>query len=116
MTFKSRTSAIWNHLPATRLVILLVFSVAVTWLLVYLRMVDYFVAEGIDPDKIGHGNIAFEVLDVTTVFFGFLVFLAAGIVPLAILFVRANPIRSKIAQIVWAALIVGLLLFARATS
>jgi hypothetical protein len=92
------------------------FSVAVAWLLVYLRMVDYFVGEGVDPDKVGHGNIAFEVLDATTVFFGFLVFLAAGIVPLVILFIRANPIRSNIAQIVWAALIVGLLLLTKAAS
>lgn len=116
MTFKSRTSAIRSHLPVTRLLILLAFSVAATWLLVYRRMVDYFVGEGIDPDKIGHGNIALEVLDATTVFFGFLVFLAAGVVPLAILFIRSNPIKSNIAQIVWAVLIVGLLLFTSATS
>ena len=92
------------------------FSIVVAWLLVYLRMVDYFISEGIDPDKIGRGHIAIEVLDTTTVFFGFLVFLAAGLVPLAILFLRANTIRSSVAQIIWAALIVGLLLLAKTVS
>lgn len=116
MTFKSRASAIRSHLPATRLLVLLAFSVLVTWLLVYQRMVSYFVGEGVDPDKIGHGNIALQVFDATTVFFGFLVFLAAGVVPLAILFVRADAIRSNIAQIVWAVLIVGLLVLTRAAS
>ena len=114
MAIESRTSAIRSHLPATRLLVLLAFSIAVTWLLVYLHMVDYLVGEGIDPDKIGHGNIALEVFDATTVLFGFLVFLAAGIVPLVILFVRANPVRSTIAQIIWALLIVGLLVLTRA--
>ena len=116
MTFKSRTSAIRSHLPVSRLLVLFAFSVVVTWILVYLRMVDYFVGEGIEPDQIGYGNIAFEVFDANTVFFGLIVFVAAGIVPLAILFIRANPIRSNIAQIVWAASIVGLLLIAKATS
>ena len=79
-------------------------------------MVSFLIGEGIDPDKIGLGNIALKVFNATTVFFGFLVFLAAGLVPLAILFVRANAIRSNIAQIIWAAMIVGLLVIARATS
>ena len=79
-------------------------------------MVSYLVGEGIDPDKIGLGNNSLQVFDATTVFFGFLVFLAAGLVPLAILFVRADAIRSNIAQIIWAVMIVGLLVIARATS
>jgi len=90
--------------------------VLVTWLLVYLRMVDYLVAEGANPADIGHINIALQVFDATTVFFGVIVFLAAGVVPLAMLFVRANPIRSNIAQIIWATLIIGLLVLSKATS
>ena len=116
MTFKSRTSAIRSHLPATRLLILLAFSVLVTWLLVYMRMVDYFVAEGVDPGKIGHGNIALEVFDPTMVFFGLLIFIVAGIVPLVILFIRTSPRRSNIAQIIWAMLITGLLVVTHAAS
>ena len=79
-------------------------------------MVDYFVGEGIDPDKIGHGNIALQVFDATTIFFGFLVFLAAGVVPLAFLFIRADPVRSNIAQVIWAAFIVALLVLSSAIS
>jgi hypothetical protein len=116
MTFKTRTSAVRSQLPATRLLILLAFSVLVTWLLVYQRMVSYFVGEGIDPAKVGHGNIALQVFDATTVFFGFLVFLGAGILPLVVLFIRADSARSNIAQIIWAVTIVGLLVLSSATS
>ena len=79
-------------------------------------MVSYFVSEGIDPNEIGHGNIALQVFDATTVFFGFLVFLAAGLVPLTILFVRADATRSNIAQIIWAVTIAGLVVLTRAIS
>ena len=116
MTFKSRASAVRSHVPASRLLFLLVLSVSVTWLLVYLRMVEYFVGEGVDPDEIGRGNIAIQVFDATTVFFAFLVFLVAGIIPLVILLIRADPVRSNIAQVIWAALIVGLILMTRIMS
>lgn len=116
MTFKTRVSAIRSHLPVSRLLILVTFSVAITWLLVYLRMVDFLIGEGIDPNKVGYGNIASEVFDATTVLFGLLNFLAAGIIPLGILVIRASATRSNVAQIVWAVLIVGLLLLTRAVS
>lgn len=115
-TMRSRLSEIRRYLSATRLLILLAFAIVVTWLLVYTKMVDYLSDRGIDPDKVGHANIVIEVFDSVTVFFGLLVFAAAGVVPIAILFVRATPGRSQVAQILWAALIVALLLLARSAS
>lgn len=98
------------------MLILLAFSVFGTWFAVYLRMVEFLDETGIDANSIGHVNIAIEVLDVPVVFFGSLVFLAAGVIPLAVLFVRANAMNSIIAQLLWALLIVGLLAIALATS
>ncbi|MGB5734896.1 MAG: hypothetical protein WBM40_10700 [Thiohalocapsa sp.] len=115
-TFKSRTSAIKSHLPASRLLGLLVFSVLTTWLLSYQKMLSFFVSEGIDPAEIGYQNIALEMFDTTTVLFGFLVFLAAGVGPLIMLFIRADANRSKTAQIIWLATIVGLIVLARLAS
>lgn len=76
-------------------------------------MVDYLKTHGVDPDEVGRISIAIEVFDVTTVFFGFLVFVAAGIVPVVALLVRADSARSTFAQVVWAATIVGLVLIAK---
>lgn len=116
MPLRSRISAVRRCVSATRLVVLLAFSVLITWLFVYLRMVEYLTENGIDPDKVGHGNIAMQVFDPVTAFFGLLVFLVAGVIPLAILLVNATPSRSNAAQILWAAMIVVLVVLARATS
>ena len=116
MTAKSRVHAARSHLPAMRVFLLLALSVSGTWLLNYLRAVnelrlaDFFNGGGIDQTKLFHGNIAIEVFDATTVIFGSLVFVAAGVIPAITLLRRVDAARSDIAQIVWAVLIIGLLL------
>ena len=116
MTLRSRISAARDHLPALRLIILLALSVFVTWYFAYRQMIDYFVGQGINPDKIGRSIIALEVFDGPSIFFSLLVFVVAGVIPITFLLVRADPTRSKIAQIVWATTIVGFILISKTAS
>lgn len=116
MTLKSRVSEARTQLPASRLFLLLSLSVAVTWYLVYVRIVDYLVSQGGDPDSIGRLEIAIQAFDAKTMFFGFLVFVIAGIIPITVLLIRANSTRSILAQVLWAATAIGLVMFASLSS
>ena len=91
-------------------------SLLVTWMLVYLRMLEYLKEQGTRIEAIGHFNILWSTLDLTTLFFSFLVFVAAGLLPVIAVLIKPTPTISKYSQSIWVVLIIGLLYVAKATS
>ena len=110
MTFKERASAVRASVSTGQLLFQAGLSLCLTWLLVSLRVAEFLHENGVNSADISFASIALETLDAVTVFFSFLVFLVAGLVPVAILLVRVTPARARVAQVGWAATIVALLL------
>jgi len=112
----NRVKATYRLFPKLNVAGLAAISLLVTWGLVYQRMLEYLKEQGVSIEAIGHFKILWSTLDLTTLFFSFLVFVVAGLLPVVAVLIKPTPTISKYSQGIWAVLVIGLLYVAKATS
>lgn len=108
LVFSSRVTAAWKLLPVSRLCLLALLSILLSWYFADRRVILFLDgAGGISTEQVGRINVALQTLDTDAVLVGALIFAAAGVIPIGMLLVRPEKRRSRIAQLIWATSIMG---------